>query len=202
MTISICEDRIVTSLYEKSMNLYLYIPPPSVHPLGVLTVIVSGNILHIYSLCSNKDHINRRMKELYARLLDRGYQHDLLNPTFAKGITGARAFIKRGFVRWCISYQEKDTKCHVFFHLTYHPRDPNSKGLQLQWRQHLLHLPWERPIWTLQNKHKIPIGINSMCVAYSRPKISEIYSNTARLIVSMVPLSPIIWLRYWGPVIL
>ena len=62
MTISIREDRIVTSLYDKLMNLYLYIPPQSAHPLEVLTGFVSGNILLIHSLCSDKEEINRRMK--------------------------------------------------------------------------------------------------------------------------------------------
>ena len=52
-TISICEDWIVTLLYEKEMNLYLYIPPHSAHPPGVLTRLVSGNILRIHSLFSN-----------------------------------------------------------------------------------------------------------------------------------------------------
>ena len=32
MTIEIHEDWIITSLYEKAMNLYLYIPPHSDHP--------------------------------------------------------------------------------------------------------------------------------------------------------------------------
>ena len=45
--IAIREDRIVTSLYEKAMNLYLYIPTHSAHPPGVLTGLVSGNILRI-----------------------------------------------------------------------------------------------------------------------------------------------------------
>ena len=63
MTISIREDRIATSLDEKSMNLYLYILPHYAHPLGVLTGLISGNILCIHSLCSDKDDINRRMKE-------------------------------------------------------------------------------------------------------------------------------------------
>ena len=73
MTISIRKDRIITSLYEKSMNLYLYIPPHSAHPPGVLSRLVSGNILWIHSLCREKDDINLRMKQFYARLLVRRY---------------------------------------------------------------------------------------------------------------------------------
>ena len=73
MTISICEDQIVTSLYEKATDLYLYTPPHSAHPLGVLTGLVSGNILHIHLLCSNKKYINRHMKEFYVMFLVRGY---------------------------------------------------------------------------------------------------------------------------------
>ena len=62
MKISISEDRITTSLYEKAMNIYLYIPPHSAHPLKMLTVLVSGNILRIHSLCSEQDDINHHMK--------------------------------------------------------------------------------------------------------------------------------------------
>ena len=62
MTITICKDRIITSLYEKAMNLYLYIPPHSANPPGVSTGLVSANILWIHSLCSEHDDIDRRMK--------------------------------------------------------------------------------------------------------------------------------------------
>ena len=99
MKISIHKDWVFTSLYEKSMNLYLYIPTHSAHPLGVLTVIVYGSILCIHLLCRDKDDINLHMKYFYARLLARCYQRDLLIPAFTKGITGAHAFIKRGSVR-------------------------------------------------------------------------------------------------------
>ena len=74
MKISICEDQIVTSLYEKYVNLYLYTPPHSAHTPGVLTGLVPGNILWIHLLCSDQDNINIRMKQFYARLLVRGYQ--------------------------------------------------------------------------------------------------------------------------------
>ena len=87
-----------------------------------------------------------------------------------KVITGAHAFIKRGSVRRYVPDKEKDTTGRVFFHLKYHPRDPTSKSLQRQWRQHLLYLSWEPPLWRLKNKNKILIGIRSMCVAYSDPK--------------------------------
>ena len=170
MTISIQKGRIVTSPYEKAMNLYLYIPTHSAYPPGVLTVLVSGNILRIHSLCSKKEDINLRMKQFYARLLVRGYQQNLLIPAFIKGIIGVRAFIERGFVRRCKTDEEEEKKGRVFFHMTNHPRDPTSKNLQRQWRQHLLHPQWEPPLWRLKNKNKIPIGIISMWVAYSRPK--------------------------------
>ena len=95
MTITICEDWIVTLLYEKVMNLYLYISTHSNNPLGVITGLVSGNILRIHLLCSEQDDIKRRMKEFYVRLLFHEYQRDFLIPVFTKGFTGARVFIKR-----------------------------------------------------------------------------------------------------------
>ena len=99
MTISIREDWIITSLYEKATNLYLHTPQHSTHPQRVLDGLVSGNILRIHSICSNKENINLRMKEFYARFLVYGNQPDYLIPAFAKEITGARAFIKRDSVR-------------------------------------------------------------------------------------------------------
>ena len=81
------------------MNLYLYTPPHSDHPPGVLSGLVYGNILCIHSLCRDTDDINRHMKEFYERLLVCVYQRDLLIPAFTKGITGARALIKCGSVQ-------------------------------------------------------------------------------------------------------
>ena len=136
----------------------------------MLAVLVCGNILGIHSICSKQDDIKRRMKEFYVRLLVCGYQRDFMIPAFLKGITRARAFIKRCSVRRCVSDRDKDTKICVLFHLPYHPRDPTSKSLQRQWRQHLIHPPWDSPLWRLNNKHKTSTGIKSMCMAYSRLK--------------------------------
>ena len=151
MTISIREDRIITSLYENSTNLYFYTPPPppSAHLPGVLTGLVSSYIVSIHSLCSKQDDIDLCMKHFYGRLFDRGYQRDLLIPAITKGITRACAFIKRVSVRRCVSDKYKYSTGRVFFHLTYHPKNPTSKSLHRQWCQHLLHPPWEPPLWRL-----------------------------------------------------
>ena len=42
LQISIVNNKIITDLYEKDLNLYLYILPHSAHPPGVLTVLVLG----------------------------------------------------------------------------------------------------------------------------------------------------------------
>ena len=47
LTIKVSNNRLITTLYEKAMNLYLYIPPHSSHPPGVLSGLVYGNVFRI-----------------------------------------------------------------------------------------------------------------------------------------------------------
>ena len=98
MMISIRKDRIFTSLYEKKMKFYFYIPPNSANPQGVLTGLISCNIPNITLLCRDNDDINRYIKYVFARLLVWGYQSDWYILALTKGITGAHAFIKRDSV--------------------------------------------------------------------------------------------------------
>jgi hypothetical protein len=50
LTISIQDGKIKTTLYSKALNLYLYIPPHSAHPPGVLNGLVCGTIHRIFTL--------------------------------------------------------------------------------------------------------------------------------------------------------
>ena len=61
MTISINKsNKIETTLFEKSLNLHLYIPPHSPHPPGLLPGIVYGTLFRIFTLCSdNEDKLQR-----------------------------------------------------------------------------------------------------------------------------------------------
>ena len=61
MTISINKsNNIETTLFEKRLNLHLYIPPHSAHPPGLLPGIVYGTLFRIFTLCSdNEDKLQR-----------------------------------------------------------------------------------------------------------------------------------------------
>lgn len=51
MTILIVDDRINSKLFEKNVNLYLYLPPHSCHPSGVFTGLIFGQDLGARRLC-------------------------------------------------------------------------------------------------------------------------------------------------------
>ena len=53
LTISIHNGKITTSLFEKPLNLHLYIPPHSAHPPGLLPGIVHSTLFRIFTLCSD-----------------------------------------------------------------------------------------------------------------------------------------------------
>ena len=56
MTVSINNsNKIETTLFEKRLNLHLYIPPHSAHPQGLLPGIVYVTVFRIFTLCSNNE---------------------------------------------------------------------------------------------------------------------------------------------------
>ena len=61
VTILIHKGNIKFNLFQKQLNLYLYIPPLSAHPPGVLTSMLMGNCHRIYTLVSD---VNDRSKNL------------------------------------------------------------------------------------------------------------------------------------------
>ena len=54
VTMELSDGQIKFALFEKNLNLYLYIPPLSAHPPSVLAGLVLGNCHHIYTLVSEK----------------------------------------------------------------------------------------------------------------------------------------------------
>ena len=163
MTIRITDGTISTTLFEKALNLYLYISPHSCHPPGVLTGLVLGNCHRIYSLCSSATDATMHLRNFFRRLLRRGYNHTTLLPLFRRASdlhNNPRPFSDNKDV-------PHDTR--MFFHLRYNPRNPPSAKLQRGFSSYIMHPPYEKHLTTIKNAEGHAIPIERMTVAYSRP---------------------------------
>ena len=171
LTISIDSGRIVTTLFEKDLNLYLYIPPFSSHPRGVFTGTISGQILRIRRLCTYKSDADDRIKEFHSRLLARGHSPDNLAPLFTKAEENATAYLLRSPEEHEALRKRKhdDSNHQVYFHLQYHPSDPPSRKIQRLWRDFVSEPAGEQPLSEMRNKMGDNVDIRKLIVAYSRP---------------------------------
>eukprot|EP00956_Cyclotella_meneghiniana_P014218 scaffold21239_cov59-Cyclotella_meneghiniana.AAC.1 len=160
MTISIVNGRIETRLYEKDMNLYLYLPPHSSHPRGVFTGLIFGQVLRTRRLCTHVEDAESSINEFFERMLARGHKQESLAPLFIKANENAKAFLSRTPEERERLKQQKQTDSHnqVFLHLQYHPDDPSTREIQQLWQELVLQLKGETPLPDMQNSDGVPVG--------------------------------------------
>ena len=163
--------RVTTSLYAKPMALHLYLPPHSCHAPGVLSGLVSGNILRIYQLCSTTKDVEKEVKLFFHRLLDRGYQTEQLIPYFQRAIDKAKAYLKQTALDHLRARSKKETsnRRRVFLHLPYHPANPSSKTIQNLWTRRIAHPPGQPAFSSLTNETGYNIPIERLTIAWHRP---------------------------------
>jgi hypothetical protein len=169
LTISIQHGKIHTTLYEKALNLYLYIPPHSAHPPGMVKGVILGSLFRFYTLCSDPADAAALIKKLYSRLLVRGYTRETLLPLFEQG---HQAALRRSSVTRVPGQPQTTDPTfaeRVFFHLQYHPEDPKSFIIQKTWKEQILHPQWRQKLGILKNHENSRVKLNQLTVAYSRP---------------------------------
>jgi hypothetical protein len=166
MTIRIDDSMSIrTNLFEKPLNLYLYLPPHSAHPPGVLTGLIYGMIRRAYRLTTDPADCQAYLRHFYARLRYRGYPQTTLLPLFAAGLTN-RNKPPRSKKRQS-SNTPNDT---LFLHIPFHPANPPSKQLQETYHDILLHPKDATPLPQIANNHfGINCGVRRMIIAYHRP---------------------------------
>jgi hypothetical protein len=152
LTITIGEDRrIVTKTYEKSMNLYLYIPPASAHPPGVLKSIVYGNLRRYWLQNSLRSDFITTAKHFASRLIARGHSADSIRMIFMEAAASLDTIERHGKTPKCNAANALNT---LFFHWEYHPNGLSRKSIRKSY-----------------NKHCADVSsFDRMIVAFSRPR--------------------------------
>jgi hypothetical protein len=186
LSITILPDgRLVTTLYEKALNLYLYLPSHSAHPSGMLRGLVLGMILRILRLTMDDADIMPAIHRLFLRLLLRGYSYTTLYPLFQQAWVTAHTPP--------LHLASTSDTTTVFFHRTFHPSDVSQKHLHHLFSQLVLHpsrltslakLPLPRS--SRGTSH--PLGYTRLCVANHRERnIGNVFCP--RKFESLIPVS-------------
>lgn len=119
LNIKIKGSRIITSTYQKPMNLYLYLPAASAHPRGMIKGVIYGLLRRYREQNTYYSDYVRFAKLLYRRLLARGWQWKDIKPIF----TDAHRRICQPTVDSTTNAVVIPTKRErqLFLHLEYHP---------------------------------------------------------------------------------
>ena len=172
LTITIKKGHVSTSLFEKPLNLHLYIPPHSAHPPGLLPGIVHSTLFRIFTLCSDHDDRVLRTRVFFKRLQARGYKSDQIKPLFYKAISRAERYSGP-------TNSTRNDHTSVIFHLPFHPNDPPSYKIQQAWRDNIASPRYHMPLPNMRNpKAREKCNIERMIIAYRRPmNIGNILSH-------------------------
>jgi hypothetical protein len=77
-------DSFITSLYQKSMNRFLYLPYSSAHPSHTKTGWITGKLTRIRRYSTRRINYNLSKQLFYDRLLARCYPRKLLDEIFSR----------------------------------------------------------------------------------------------------------------------
>jgi hypothetical protein len=169
--------KIVTKIYEKADNLYLYLPAQSCHPFSCLKGLIHGMVYRTIRLTSEKHEQAIELQNLVRRLVARGYQQSFLvtiiNETYQRiNNTSPPTHVN-----------EQPAKKHVdnvvFFHTYYHPDDPKPFELQKAFQEEML-APKNmyKKLPDLLNHRKAKLKVDKMLIAYHRtPNLGNLLSN-------------------------
>jgi hypothetical protein len=156
--------QVQTCLFEKALNLYLYLPSHSAHPPGVLKGLIIGTFRRIQRLTSDSSLRLQQARKLYERLRLRGYTDTLLSPIFQDGIQSLSSPPTKA------RSNNKHSASLMFLHVPFHPLDPPSQEIQRLARDIILSPNGQTPFGELCNANKAPIAISRLVVAYHRPR--------------------------------
>ena len=151
LNISINENSIKTTIYEKKLNLHLYILPHSCHSPGITKSLIYGAVNRAKNLCTNQKDMIPYIVKTHDRLVARGH-----NP---KDI---QLMIKEALATSNNKQMNKTSSENksLFLHLPYNPMDPSSTLIQRAFEDAILH-PLNNE--HIKNIHPVPFERLTIC---------------------------------------
>ena len=162
LTIQLNNDgSITTKTFVKPMNLHLYIPPHSAHPLGVLKSLIFGNVLRYWNQNTHRHDFIEATSAFYGHLLNRGYTPEKLTPIFQEAAATIDTRSLRLIKRSASNHEPltADTKSNLFLHWEYHPRDIPRQLIRKVFNDTIMPALIDSPI-----------SVTRITIAYSTPR--------------------------------
>ncbi len=145
LDISIKDNVITTSTFQKAMNLYMYIPPLSAHPPSCFKGLIAGELRRYY-LQNNTEDFKEILTKFIGRLLDRGHNIEDISPLLLQAANNLD--------RQPINRATDTGQSTLYIHWTHHPKGPQRRDI--------------RHIYNDTLKDILPF--DRMQIALSRPK--------------------------------
>lgn len=161
LTISIEANTIVTTTFQKALNLYQYIPPHSAHPPKMIQGIIYGLLKNYYIQNTKKEDYHNITIKLYHRLVARGWNaadiksHILAADTRIKNSNPPILPLQPPIIE--TTDEADDTKDTIFIHWEYHPNDIPRRRVRAIYNN------------TCGELLKEDLDICNTIIAYSRP---------------------------------
>ena len=170
LTISIENERLVTKIFEKPQNLYLYLPSSSCHTPGILKGTIIGMIYRYFALITYESDFILQVELFFHRLCNRGYRPALLKPLFEEAITRAPTILanrRRPKPEYDPTVSQKICAVHV----PYHPLHPTGNEIQAIFRASMLNTKHITPLPKIQCRLSwSKLGINQLRIVNHRAR--------------------------------
>jgi hypothetical protein len=170
LTINVNCGRLSTCLFEKALNLYLYLPPHSCHPPGVVKGLIVGRMQQIYRLTTRPEDRHRLVSQLFLRLQARGYSRPWLAPIFASALRAVLLANEPASATLAPARMTGPPETPLYLHVQFHPRDATSRTIQRAFRSTMLSPRGEPPLPDLRNRRNARLNVSRLIVAYHRPR--------------------------------
>jgi hypothetical protein len=168
ITIEHNNKRLITKIFEKKENPYLYLSPSSAHTPGIIKGTITGMIFRYYALTTYPTDFYHQVELFFHRLVARGYRPGYLRILFEEALKRAPLINAKRLLK----EPKPPIEDTCFLHIPFHPKNPSRQQLQQTFLQIMIHHK-ERgtnPLPKISNNLGWPIKIKRMIVCQHRAR--------------------------------